>query len=217
MDIDDILADLDAAHAPQESNDLQSLTRHWVSERCAPELLPYPTELMDRVLSRIAAQIATIEDSTGIMDPKVNFHTIIIQTELERFKFLVRSLLRARIGKIDACPLHYSTLDTKDSLLSQSEFQYLNHHQTLLNGHYTASFLGSFPPQLQRLDDTAGGISMVERPDVEKAVFVRVLRDCGEVVVPGTDVRAEMRRGDVWVVRWSAVRDKVLHGDVEVI
>ena len=59
--------DLDAAHAPQESNDLQSLTRHWVSERCAPELLPYPTELMDRVLSRIASQIATIEDSTGIM------------------------------------------------------------------------------------------------------------------------------------------------------
>jgi hypothetical protein len=34
------------------------------------------------------------------MDPKTNFKLIIIQTELERFKFLVRSFLRARIKKV---------------------------------------------------------------------------------------------------------------------
>ena len=34
------------------------------------------------------------------MDPKANFRLIIIQTELERFKFLVRSYLRARIAKV---------------------------------------------------------------------------------------------------------------------
>lgn len=34
------------------------------------------------------------------MDPKTNFKLIIIQTELERFKFLVRSFLRARIAKV---------------------------------------------------------------------------------------------------------------------
>ena len=217
MDIDDILADLDAQSAPQESTDLQHLTRNWIAERCAPELLPYPTELMDRVLSRISTQISTIEDATGNMDPKTNFKLIVLQTELERFKFLVRSLLRARIAKIDAHPLHYSSLDTKEVILSSDEMQYLQHHQTLLSQHYRASFLGGFPPALQRLDDTAGGISMVERPDVERAVFVRVLRDCGEVGIPGTDVRAEFRRGDVWVVRWSAVREKVLGGDVEVM
>lgn len=216
MDIDDILADLDASHAPQESNDLQLLTRHWIAERCAPELLPYPTALMDRILSRISTQITLIEDTTGIMDPRTNFNNIIIQTELERFKFMVRSLLRARIAKIDSHALHYSMLDDKE-VLSATEFQYLTHHQSLLSQHYTASFLGGFPAQLQRLDDTAGGISMVERPDTERAVFVRVLRDCGEVVVPGTDVRAELRRGDVWVLRWSVVKEKVLGGDVEVI
>jgi GINS complex subunit 4 len=217
MDIDDILADLDASSAPQEETDLQNLTRLWVAERCAPELLPYPTELMERVLARIAAQLVAIEDATGIMDPRANFKAIVLETELERFKFMVRSLLRARIAKIDAHPLHYSTLESKTTFLSADELQYLQHHQTLLSSHYHASFLGGFPPQLQRLDDTAGGISMVERPDVERAVFVRVLRDCGEVSVPGTDVRAEFRRGDVWVVRWSAVKDKVLGGDVEVV
>jgi hypothetical protein len=57
MDIDDILADLDHEHIPQESQDLQSLTRSWVAERVAPELLPWPEELMDRMLARIAKQV----------------------------------------------------------------------------------------------------------------------------------------------------------------
>ena len=34
------------------------------------------------------------------MDPRTNFKLIVIQTELERFKFLVRSFLRARIAKV---------------------------------------------------------------------------------------------------------------------
>ena len=46
-------------------------------------------------------QIELVEEQTGNMDPKTNFRLIIIQTELERFKFLVRSFLRARIAKVD--------------------------------------------------------------------------------------------------------------------
>ena len=45
-------------------------------------------------------QIELVEMQTGNMDPKTNFRLIIIQTELERFKFLVRSFLRARIAKV---------------------------------------------------------------------------------------------------------------------
>ena len=41
-----------------------------------------------------------MEQQTGDTDPKTNFRLIIIQTELERFKFLVRSFLRARIAKV---------------------------------------------------------------------------------------------------------------------
>lgn len=37
---------------------------------------------------------------TGDMDPKTNFALIVIQTELERYKFLVRSFLRARMAKV---------------------------------------------------------------------------------------------------------------------
>lgn len=41
MDIDDILAEVDPVidTIPSETRDLQALTRAWVAERCAPELL----------------------------------------------------------------------------------------------------------------------------------------------------------------------------------
>lgn len=56
--------------------------------------------MFERVNSKIKSQIEKIEDMTGDMDPKTNFALIVIQTELERYKFLVRSYLRARIAKV---------------------------------------------------------------------------------------------------------------------
>lgn len=56
--------------------------------------------LFERVNSKIKSQIEKIEDMTGDMDPKTNFALIVIQTELERYKFLVRSYLRTRIAKV---------------------------------------------------------------------------------------------------------------------
>ena len=60
---------------------------------------------------------------------------------------------------------------------------------------------------------------MVDKPEEESAVFCRVLRDAGSVEVHGeagaSDV--ELKRGDVWVLRWSAVKERVGRGDVELI
>ena len=61
---------------------------------------------------------------------------------------------------------------------------------------------------------------MIDKPDEDKAVFVRALRDIGEVSVEGTDRQFQMKRGDVWVVRWSAVRKWAVGsgvGDVELM
>lgn len=162
-------------------------------------------------------QIELVEDQTGNTDPKANFRLIIIQTELERFKFLVRSYVRARIAKIDAYALHHLTDPTTKANLSPNELQYATAHTTLLHQHYRSSFLGQFPSSLQRMDDSQGGVSMVEGPDTEKAVFVRGLRDVGEVWVEGTDTAFELRRGDVVVVRWGAVKGVVDRGDAELI
>ncbi|KAI4116500.1 MAG: hypothetical protein LQ338_007706 [Usnochroma carphineum] len=163
-------------------------------------------------------QIEVVEEQVGNIDPKTNFRLIVIQTELERFKFLVRSFLRTRMAKIDKYTLYLLTNPTQSARLSSSELQYAHSHQALLEAHYRTSFLSQFPTSLQRLDDTAGGISMIEQPDIDKAVFVRGLRDVEDpIIVEGTDIDFEMRRGEVYVVRWSAVRDLVMNGDAELV
>ncbi|MDI1489869.1 MAG: GINS complex subunit, partial [Ramalina farinacea] len=163
--------------------------------------------------------IEVVEDQTGSPDPKANFRLIIIQTELERFKYLVRSFLRTRIAKIDAYLLHYTSSPEARAHLSAAELQYASTHVTLLHQHYHSSFLSQFPASLRNLDDkAAGGISMIDSPDMGKAVFARALRDMdGEVEVPGTDIRLAMERGAVVVARWSAVKDLVVNGFCELL
>jgi GINS complex subunit 4 len=57
MDIDDLLAEVAVDSTPRETRDLQELTRCWVAERVAPEILPWPSDLMERVLERIRRQV----------------------------------------------------------------------------------------------------------------------------------------------------------------
>lgn len=56
---------------------------------------------------------------------------------------------------------------------------------------------------------------MVDKPDEDTAVFCRVLRD-GFAQRPADD-DIELKRGDIWVLRWSAIKDSVWSGDVELI
>lgn len=59
---------------------------------------------------------------------------------------------------------------------------------------------------------------MIEVPDVDKAVFVRALRDIDSpIFVEGTDMGFQMAKGDIYVVRWSAIRQLVLSGDAQLI
>jgi len=182
--------------------------------------------LIERVTNRIKKQIELVEEMTGDMDPKTNFSLIIIQTEVERWKFLIRSYLRSRIAKIDRHTLHYLSTPSLLERLSENEVAYATRHQQLLHGHYLSSFLGSFPQNLQNLNDTAGGINMVDGPDEEGGVFVRGLgsREVGgegTVIVRGhgrtDDGEVPVDRGDVVIARWSDVRDLVDNGEMELV
>lgn len=63
MDIDDILASVDRSDVSSPEStalDHQLLTRFWVAERTAPELLPWPARLMDRMMERVRQQVRYI-------------------------------------------------------------------------------------------------------------------------------------------------------------
>ena len=68
------------------------------------------------------------------------------------------------------------------------------------------------------MDDSSGGVNMVEGPDLEKAVFVRGRREEG-VVIGGEGVGEEflLGKGEVVVVRWGVVREVVGRGEAELI
>ncbi|CCX30662.1 Similar to DNA replication complex GINS protein SLD5; acc. no. Q2HE71 [Pyronema omphalodes CBS 100304] len=209
MELDDILGEFDAgAPASNPGKDISDLTTAWIAERTAPEILPFQTQLVERLTDRIRQQIELVETETGNMDPAANFRLILIQTELERVKYL-----------IDKYGLHVLSNNAVRANLASSELAYLKSHLALLNNHYLASFLRNFPEPLRRLDDTAGGLTMIEEPDMESAVFCRVVKEPidGTVRIPGTDTEFELRKDDVYVVRYSAIRQWVMTGEVELI
>jgi GINS complex subunit 4 len=262
IDISDILAEVSTAHASSAASllsdssttahDHQLLVRAWTCERAAPDLLPWPAELMQRVMQRVREQISRIEDMSsgggaGYQGPagegggnqNLNLVLSILQTDLSRTQFVVRSLLRQRLAKITRFAMFYLASlqapgDTKRHLLSAEEVQFVQNHQALLGGLYAASFLDGFPGQLRRLDDASGGERMVEGPDGGASVFVRCLGEewesgmgAGAGTVDddywfgeadeegGVDLR--MRKGEVWVVRWRDVRRGVLAGELELL
>lgn len=120
--------------------------------------------------------------------------------------------------QIDKHTLHYLT-PPNTALLSPSEVTYATRHQALLHTHYLSSFLASFPPSLQNLNDAAGGVNMVDKPDADTAVFVRILKR--GVVVEGRgrneDGRMDAERGDVVVARWGDMKELIGNGEVELI
>jgi len=64
-------------------------------------------------------QIEAIEDMNATADPTANFKLVIVQTELERVKFLVRSLLRARIAKVRTFSIVRQEITLTDHILLQ--------------------------------------------------------------------------------------------------
>ncbi|KAJ5369859.1 DNA replication complex GINS protein SLD5 [Penicillium cataractarum] len=272
MDIDDILASVDrgpGASPESAALDHQQLTRFWVAERAVSEVLPWPAPLMERVMDRVRIQIETIEDlaassadtiTNTTHNPNLNLRLSILQTDLARTQYIIRSLLRARLAKLTKYSMHYlvqlasrnkNPLSTASQSQSQSqsssanpnttpedsvpdisalvdtaplsgpETSFVHAHQTLLAGHYGGSFLGAFPRQLRRLDDNAGGTSMVQGPETKEVVFVRCLGAEVPVLVDGEEgveeVGVVMRMGDVWVVRWEGVRRAWERGEVELL
>lgn len=180
----------------------------WTMERNSPEVLGYDEILLETANSRMREQIEIVE-ATEINDNRTNFKLVILQTELERLKFLVRSYLRTRIAKLDRfalfCMREYNML----SKLSVLERHYVEKHQAILERYYHATFLKDVPDSgsLRRVDDTgAAGLSMVDRPDIHKSVFCKVVRPIANPLKVGPEI-VDVEVGNIVLVRYSAVQE----------
>jgi GINS complex subunit 4 len=113
--------------APAETL-FQQLVRHWLNERHAPDILPVQAEVLGALLDHIRRQVRilllllspsvrhdyfrvqtdTVQALRGDPDSSEAEHVriMLVQTEVERVKFVVRSYIRTRLHKADNPPSH---------------------------------------------------------------------------------------------------------------
>lgn len=235
MNFDDIVLEFDNdAHKPPVSSSETSLTDQLIkatlNEQLSPTLLPYNHSLFDTVLSRLSAHHQLLLDSheygdtnsaSGLISPDFKLQLMIIESDIVRFSYLVKLYLRARLAKIDDFTIHYINITAanpeSNSLLSQLETTYMHQHFKILTNLYNSSFLRKMPLSLALLDDSSGGQSMVEKPDLDKPVFIRCVSLLPIFIHLGNDEELQLVKNGIYVVRYSLVEPYLKLGDVELI
>lgn len=92
-----------SADAPGDrAGDLAKLKQAWVSERTAPELFPFLHDEVDRIMEKIRNQMEYIEvySMNLAVAPDTKLKLLIVETDLERTKFVLRGYLRTRLSKV---------------------------------------------------------------------------------------------------------------------
>ncbi|KAF7795921.1 hypothetical protein EIP86_007088 [Pleurotus ostreatoroseus] len=150
-----ILAQEDA-----EETTFQQFIRHWMNERHAPDILPAQEVLLARLLDHARKQANDVkllrEDPNTSEDE--HFRIMLVQTEVERVMFVVRSYLRTRIQKIEKFARFICMTPEIHEKLSQGELDYALQYVKILDTILTNSVLQSLPPPQQGLDDQTADI-----------------------------------------------------------
>ena len=93
MDLDEDDEDLD---------DVRKLGRAWVKERGTVDIMPWAGDLIDSLFDKLEQQQKMVD--TLKSDPQTSeeehFKLMLVGTEMERVKFLIRSYVRTRLHKV---------------------------------------------------------------------------------------------------------------------
>ncbi|TPX51486.1 hypothetical protein SeMB42_g00793 [Synchytrium endobioticum] len=198
------------------NDDVKALTHAWVNERCSPELLPYESTLMANLLEMLDAQSNNI-DSLRDGKPDNAFLQVLYQQEMERIKFVMRSYLRARLAKIEEHSMHCLREQDYRRRMSPQELAFAERYDEMLQKHYIKSSLDELHPSLQRLDEATEQSNMVQIPDLDNAVFCRVVQDVGDFQIGDRGTTVTMERGNVYIVKYRAIRTLLADKKVELL
>ncbi|KLT41169.1 GINS complex, Sld5 component [Cutaneotrichosporon oleaginosum] len=210
--------DLDPGPDEDELDDVRRLGRALAKERGTPALLDWDADLVGTLLDKLEQQGKMM--STLRADPSTSeeehFRLVLVQTEMERAKWLVRSYVRARLHKIERYAQHIATTPELHARLSGGELAHARRYADLIARHYSSSVLDSLPEWLRRMDESSGGVSMVTKPNHAQPVLIYIRKDCGELVLDGDEV-AELTKGSSHLVRYDLVERWVQLGWAEVL
>ncbi|TFK94534.1 GINS complex Sld5 component [Polyporus arcularius HHB13444] len=202
-----------------EDTPFQQLIRHWLNERHAPDILPGQELLLGRLLDHIRKQSNDVELLRADPDSseEEHFRIMLVQTEIERVKFVIRSYIRTRLHKIEKYARHIATTPEIHERLSKAELDHAKRYAKTVEYHFTQSVLQSLPPEQRKLDeDVAFMPPMIPAPDKLRPVFAHALVDCPPMRLPDGSA-TEMQKGQISLTPYHVVEHLLLRGEVALV
>ncbi|KIM30465.1 hypothetical protein M408DRAFT_7549 [Serendipita vermifera MAFF 305830] len=148
VDVDD-----EELYAEGEETKVRALMRRWMDERLAPDLLPWQGELVAEILEMLQSQneiAAQLQGNVNTTEEE-HFAVMLVQTEVERVKFVLRSYLRSRLNKIEKyTPFILATPEVQRNL-SELEQNYVQRFGDLMGSHFKVSTLNNLPAHMHSL------------------------------------------------------------------
>ncbi|WVR09486.1 hypothetical protein IAU60_006554 [Kwoniella sp. DSM 27419] len=203
----------------EDLDDVRRIGLVWVKERGTPEIMPWEGDLVDNIFDKLEQQVKMV--NTLRSDPQTSeeehFKLVLVQTEIERVKYLVRSYVRTRLDKIEKHSQHITSTPSIHHLLSGAELSHAQRYTELIHTHFQHSVLDSLPEWLRKMNDSYGdGLSMVSKPNRNTPVLVYCRKDCGEITLEGGE-RAALAKGTTHLVKYRLVDRWINLGWAEVL
>ncbi|KAK7681800.1 hypothetical protein QCA50_015147 [Cerrena zonata] len=202
-----------------EETNFQQLIRHWMNERHSPDILPGQEVLLGNLLDHIRKQtddVQLLRADPGSSEDE-HFRIMLVHTEIERVKFVIRSYIRTRLHKIEKYARHINSDPNMYERLSKAEFEHAKRYARLEETHYTSSVLQSLPIDQQGLDDNIAFMPpMIPAPSKTRAVFVHARQDCPRVKLLDGSMM-EMKKDQISLVPYNVIEHLLARGEVELV
>ncbi|WVQ71977.1 hypothetical protein IAR50_001520 [Cryptococcus sp. DSM 104548] len=191
----------------------------WTRERGTGDIMPWEGELVNDLMDRLEQQqnMYTALRSDPQTSEEEHFKLVLVQTEVERVKYLVRSYVRTRLHKVEKFAQHIAISPEVHHLLSPIELSHAERYTELLHTHFQHSVLDSLPESFRRLDESfPDGTSMITKPNTETPVMIYIRRNCGEITLESGD-QALLAKGTTHIVKYNLVERWISLGYAEVL
>ena len=195
-----------------ENEDVKLMKQSLLNESSGPELLPFPSELIERVKEQLQNQKGNL-DVLDKTNEKERLQIQLYTLEIERVQYVLNSFLRARLDKILSVCWSLKSDSEEESrffeLCSTAERAFAEGYKKLVMDHLNNTLLNSLPTV--KRDVPPVGVSF------SKNVIIRVLKDIGDYQAPGEDELLSLQENDIYLMKYKSIRSLLLNGQIMLI
>ncbi|KCV71610.1 hypothetical protein H696_01028 [Fonticula alba] len=198
------------------AQDFRLMLRAWQNELHAPEILPWAGGPFGRLFQSIREQRDVIDDlkAGGTEDA---FIAVIMQTDLERVKYVLRAYVKARLSKINQFCHNILFQPVLRERLTPRERAYARRMQTIWDSHILSSAVGALPPLFAKLEDPHHS-NMIRTPNLDALVFVRALTPEGVTLeIEDGAKEVNLLQGGISTVTYAEIEELLLQSQVELL